>query len=246
MESTPNREQRFATFHLGGDRPIEVAINAQEVLEATPVTGTIQPLPTSVAHVEGFMHLRDDAIPVINMKRRLGLSDSDYSPDAKVAVVAIDQFRMGLLFDDIKDVLVVADAMIEPVHPAFQNDDGLISDVIKLQRGARTIEVLDLKRLLDAGGVAEQIRAADARMKSVEASVQQTYSRFVVFSSSGQDYGVPVERVQEITFLTEIDDVFKSKRVDGAIELRGQSVPILDATRILKVQPFKNCPSVNP
>ena len=100
MDSAVSSEQRFASFLLDGERAIEFAINAAEVLEATPITGVIQPLPASVTYLEGLMHLRDDAIFVINMKKRLGLTPDDYGADAKVAVVSVCQMRLGLLFDD--------------------------------------------------------------------------------------------------------------------------------------------------
>jgi purine-binding chemotaxis protein CheW len=54
-----------------------------------------------------------------------------------------------------------------------------------------------------------------------------------VFTSSGQDYGVPVERVQEITFLSRIDDTFRNDGIEGVVQLRGSAIPVLSATRLL-------------
>jgi purine-binding chemotaxis protein CheW len=68
----------------------------------------------------------------------------------------------------------------------------------------------------------------------------RTYSRFVVFAAGNQEYGVPVDQAQEITFLDEIDDMFKSGCVEGALQLRGQTIPVLQAGALLNSDPSAN------
>lgn len=237
MTLTDHQEQRFASFILDSGKSIEFAIHADQVLEATPISSSIQPLPGAAPYLEGLMHLRDDAIPVINMKRRLGLPVTEYTGDAKVAVVSVSQIRLGLLFDDIRDVFVVDSEEIAPVPTAFQTSEGIISNLIKLEQGRRTMELLDLKRLLGDGDEAAQMRQPEMDVTPSHAPARQTYLRFVIFSSLGQKYGVPVERVQEITFLSEIDDMFNNDVIEGAVELRGHSIPVLNASKLLQTQP---------
>jgi purine-binding chemotaxis protein CheW len=232
-----SQEKRFASFTLVGEKPIEFAISAENVLEATAVTASIQPLPASVDYLEGFMHLRDDVIAVINMKKRLGLARTDYGADAKVAVVSIARLRFGLLFDDIKDVFVAGGDAVQPLHSAFKRADSLISDLIKLDNGRRTMELLDLKLLLGNQVTLEQIQQADRLSPSAKAGPQKSVSRFVVFCCQGQEYGVPVDQVQEIAFLSKMDDVFKNDAIQGAVQLRGHTIPVLNATGLLQQEP---------
>jgi purine-binding chemotaxis protein CheW len=234
MDYNRSTESRFASFILYGEKPIEFAINAESMLEATPVSSEIQPFPTSMAYLEGFMHLRDDTIPIINMKKRLGLPQSEYAADAKIAVVRRADLRFGLLFDDIKDVLLVAESCIHPVHPALLTRESLISRLIKLENGRRTLKLLDLDRLLDTGDNRTELRQGDPERSDHGVKSEKHYSRYVVFSSRGQDFGVPVEQVQEITFLSEIDDVFKNDSIEGALRLRGHAIPVLCAGRLLR------------
>jgi purine-binding chemotaxis protein CheW len=44
---------------------------------------------------------------------------------------------------------------------------------------------------------------------------------------------VRVEQAQEITFLSAIDDLFKKDAIEGALTLRGQTIPVLSAARLL-------------
>lgn len=234
MDRNRTTEFRFASFILHGEKSIEFAINAESMLEATLVCSEIQPLPTGMAHLEGFMHLRDDTIPIINMKKRLGLPQIEYGAGAKVAVVRWSDLRFGLLFDDIKDVLLVAESCIHPVHPALLTQESLISRLIKLDDGSRMLQLLDLDRLLDFQGHAGEFRDGGPECAAHGTPTEKRYSRHVVFSCSGQDFGVPVEQVQEITFLSEIDDVFKNASIEGALRLRGQAIPVLSAARLLQ------------
>lgn len=237
METIARQERRFASFILGGDRPIEVALPAEDVLEAIPVSGAIQPLPDAVPYLEGFMNLRDDAIPVINMKKRLGLPATDYAADAKVAVVAVFQLRLGLLFDDIQDVQIVDRSAIAPIHPILQAGEGIISDLIKLDSGRRTMELLDLRRLLGSDNTIAQFARTETDAQRDKTSAHRTYSRFVVFSSSGQDYGISADQVQEINFPAQMDETFQNEVIEGALQLRGHMIPMLSANRLLQAEP---------
>jgi purine-binding chemotaxis protein CheW len=234
MPAQMHGEQRFASFILGGEHPIELAIDAEQVLEATPVSGSILPLPASADCIEGLMQLRNDTIPVVNMKKRLALTSTAYGKDAKVAVVQLLNFRCGLLFDDIKEVLQIERDHLQPLHPALCSEDRVISNLIKLGEEGRTLEVIDLdlifpSQLLDVEHQDDVVLEATTTPDRI-----RSYSRYVVFISEGQQYGVRVEQTQEITFLSDIDDMFQKGVIEGALTLRGHTIPILSAARLLQ------------
>lgn len=226
------QEQLFASFMLDEKEGLEIALPAENVTEATPIQGNIMPLPGSIHFLEGIMHLRDEAIPVINLKKRLGLPAAEYEDDAKVAVVNLYDQRFGLMVDDIRDVFRAEAGAITPIGAALQSEDRIIFSLIHLERGQRTAELLDLKKLfikgtdeLESGGLSSFSR--DDTRKHV------TQSRFVIFTCNGQEYGVPVKYIQEITFLTEIDEMFKSGVLEGALTLRGRTIPVMNSLYLL-------------
>ncbi|MBU1231741.1 MAG: chemotaxis protein CheW [Proteobacteria bacterium] len=224
-------EQLFASFVLDRNQGLEIAIAADSVTEATPVTQHIQPLPASVPFLEGLMHLRDAVIPVINLKKRLCLKTCEYDKDAKIAVVMLANQRFGLLFDDIREVLRIDDSQLLPIQPALQSEDYIISDLITLQKEHRTLEVLDLNRLFPNGNLlTDQTVTIESRS---EPAKSRTYSRYVIFSSSGREYGIPVENARELTFLTDIDRMFKTGSLEGALQLRGHTIPVMRASALL-------------
>lgn len=225
-------EQLFASFILDRELGLEIAIAAEDVTEATSITEKIQPLPASVDFLEGIMHLRDAVIPILNLKKRMGLQGTtEYNKDAKIAVVTLANQKFGLLFDDIREVLRVDDSLLLPIQPALQSEDYVISSLITLQEQRRTIEVLDLKRLFKDSALLNDQNSSSTF--DPQDSIKRTYSRYVIFTSGNREYGVPVENSRELTFLTEIDDTFKTGHLGGALQLRGHTVPVMSAGTLL-------------
>ena len=223
------QEKLFASFLLDQALGVEIALRADQVTEATPILGDIQRLPGSVDFLEGFMHLRDDVIPVINLKKRLGFTPNSYSAKAKIAVVSHFNTRYGLLFEDIREVFRAKPEKILPINPALRTDDQAISALIQLEPGKRAVELLDLDHLFADTNI-EQTNDQPSRESIAK---QVNYSRYVFFSSGQQDYGVSVDIAREITFCREINEIFKTGVVAGAIELRGKTIPIMDTQALL-------------
>ncbi|BBO81974.1 chemotaxis protein W [Desulfosarcina ovata subsp. sediminis] len=244
MDPTQYQEQRFASFILDREKGTEVAIDAKMVLEATGISRDLHPLATGADFLEGMMRLREDTIPVINLKKRLGLTRTDYIAEAKVAVVGISGFRFGLLVDDIRDVLMVSSENIHPIHPALLTEMSLITNLIKLQNGQRTLQLLDLQRLFGDTQVARQCQATDTDAAAAIPGKQRTFSRFVAFTVGDQHYGIPVERAQEITFLSEIDKTFKSDSIEGSLDLRGHTIPVINAAHLFQQKLDSGSPGV--
>lgn len=227
-----SREQLFASFIIDQDEGLEIALSAEHVIEATPIPGHIRPLPASIDFLEGIIHLRNDVIPVINMKKRLGLKRIVYSETAKVAVVRLFDQQIGLMFDDIKEVIRVGQQDIMPISSSLQTDDRIISALIKLKHGTRSADLLDLQHLFPGG--LEKMGTSDGKRLSKNAEkIPVIYSRYVVFKCGAQEYGVPVKYSQEITFFTDINKMFKSGAIEGVLQLRGKTIPVLNAWYLL-------------
>jgi len=226
-------EQLFASFILDREENLEIALPADKVTEATGISNQIKALPASVDFLEGIMQLRDEVIPIINLKQRLGLAKSSYNDDAKVAVVNVLNQRFGLLFDDIKDVIRIDSTDINSIPAALQTDDRIISDLINIAGGSRTVELLDLKYLFPGGQSSLGEETDKTALETEKQTANRSYSRYVIFSCTGQEYGVRVEYAQELSFLTNIDELYKDGAIEGALQLRGHTIPVVDAGALL-------------
>jgi purine-binding chemotaxis protein CheW len=149
-----------------------------EVLEYRPPVR----LPKLPAFLEGVIYLRDDMLPVIDLRKRMELPASAPGPDTRYLVALIDEERVALLVD----------AVLEVVH--LRGDE--LSDPPALFRGlsaeylhglgkvkGRVVIVLKLERILTSEERITLLRA---------------------------DY--KAEQMDEDTFVTTLDDDFGKRR----------------------------------
>ena len=254
-----SHEQLYASFLLDRENGLEIALKAEVVSEATPLLSPVKPLPSCIDYVEGFMQLREEVIPLVNLKKRLGLAETGYGLDAKVAVVDLYQRRYGLIFDDIREVFGTLDNNVEKMDGALQGDDKIIGAYIKLEQGRRVVEVLDLNSLFR--GYTVELDKVEQSLKSERGERRETtYLRYIVFKFSGQYYGMPISFAQEITFFDAVErvgqvasqqgeklpysasikDIFQHGDIDGILTLRGMIVPVVNSGRLLAGTGLKN------
>jgi purine-binding chemotaxis protein CheW len=80
-----------------------------KVLQMTALTE----LPDSDPDVLGLLTLPDSIIPVIDMRRRLGLSDASLRLDTPIVVVITPRGMVGLVVDYADDIETIDESQIE-------------------------------------------------------------------------------------------------------------------------------------
>jgi purine-binding chemotaxis protein CheW len=153
--SAPAREERaaveaaehLATFFL--DRE-EYGVDVRLVEGFRRVT-QITPVPRAPAFIRGVINLRGRIIPVVDLKRKLGLGEVKDSRAARIAVVKIQDRLIGMLVDGASQVLKVPVSSIEPAPDEVVEKGGdYIRGVAKLEK--RLIILVDLHRILILDG----------------------------------------------------------------------------------------------
>jgi purine-binding chemotaxis protein CheW len=109
MEAATNQIQ-LACFTLG-DKLFAVDImRIREIL----VPQKLSPLPCTSELLEGVINLRGSVIPVMDMRKRFGMSVIDVPPVGKLLIVALVNQLLALLVDDVLEVISVPDTDIMP------------------------------------------------------------------------------------------------------------------------------------
>ena len=66
---------------------------------------TITPLPRSTDFIKGIINLRGAIIPVFDLREKFSLSPQEYSPYHVIMVVEIAGRVMGIIVDEVSDVV---------------------------------------------------------------------------------------------------------------------------------------------
>jgi purine-binding chemotaxis protein CheW len=106
----------------------------------------IEPLPQAPAVVSGVINVRGALTPVIDLRRRLGLSAKELSPDDHFIVADCGSRRVALHVDRAVDLLSIRDLAIEPL--ARDAASPYIAGAVALEDGV--LVIYDLATFLSA------------------------------------------------------------------------------------------------
>lgn len=137
-------EERFVIFRLAGeDYAIPIA-GVHTVEKVMPITR----VPRAPQFVDGVINLRGEVVPVINLRRRLGLPAAADGVDAHVVVALAGEQLVGLIVDEISHVLSLPQAAIQPADQVIgEANRSFLLGVGKWENGL--IIILDLERVVD-------------------------------------------------------------------------------------------------
>jgi purine-binding chemotaxis protein CheW len=160
----------------------------------------------------------------------------------KVVVVSLGDLSVGVVMDSVKEVLRVSRALVEPMPALLARDCNLadVKAICRLQEGRRLVSILSAERMFNVDEIRKVVDSEGAaNMAVVEAAEQAAGAdlddeeQFVVFRLMGEEYGVPIDAVQEIVRVPEqLTRVPKTPDfVEGVINLRGAVLPVVDQRR---------------
>ncbi|AVA23884.1 chemotaxis protein CheW [Rhizobium sp. NXC24] len=118
-------------FHLGDRQFCIRTTSIREIRGWAAAT----PLPHAPPHVLGVMNLRGFVIPVIDLAAKLGIPSAVDTSRSAIVVVEVGQGVIGLVVDQVSDILSVSDDRIQPV-PDFGAafDPAFVHGIIPLEQ----------------------------------------------------------------------------------------------------------------
>lgn len=153
LTNKPSGKMRqLVNFRL---RDQEFGVDISSVREITKV-GEITQIPEASPSIRGVTNLSGQIIPVIDLAGQFGLPAQERLPEtARIVVVEIGKQTVGVLVDEVPEVLKIAEEKIEAPPELIENEiaRGYIKGVGKLDH--RLIIVLDLEKVLAPHAMAE-------------------------------------------------------------------------------------------
>jgi len=239
-------ELQFVSFRVAGQ---EYAIFIDDVQEIVRVPKEIVHIPHSKSPVLGVMTLRNRLLPLVSLRRMFALPDRDDDQESRIVVVAFGGASVGVVMDSVNQVLRVARSALDCM-PGLLARDGSLSDIeqiCRLDGGKRTVSIISVEKMFRHFAMKAAITTVDdmtleqngrSTQTQVEATVHEE-EQLVVFRLGKEEFGVPIESVQEIVRLPDqITKVPKAAAaIEGVINLRGAVLPVIDLRRRLGLAP---------
>lgn len=133
----------FTIFELDGE---EYGVPVDLMVEIVRDVSTFN-IPGSPEHVIGATDLRSEVIPIIDLKKIIGVGRTEDEVD-EVLLVNVGDEKLALTVDRLKDIASTdEDKLIDPSSITNLNGN-MLKWLIRLEDG-RTVRVLDIEQLAD-------------------------------------------------------------------------------------------------
>ena len=107
-------------------------------------------VPKSPGYVEGVINLRGKVIPIVSLRKRMGMPEKEQDKDTRIVVVELEDELIGFVVDAVSEVLRIPRNITEPPpETASAVDAEYITGIAKMDD--RMLILLNLNHLLSFG-----------------------------------------------------------------------------------------------
>jgi len=155
---------KLVTFRLGADIFAANVHSVERVLRfAAPAS-----VPDVPQWIEGVLPYRDTVIPIVDMRRRVGLAATEITAETRILVLGAADGLVGAIVDAVREVAVVPAESVAPPPPLFRGlSEQFVRGIARL--ADQVVVVLDVDRVLTSADRIEFERAIESLEPAVGA-----------------------------------------------------------------------------
>ncbi len=127
-------------------RDEEYGVNIFQVQEIRNLVD-ITRVPFSANYIKGVINLRGSVLPVIDLKKRLGLEQTPYTDKTRIVTVKVGDLPVGMLVDAVTEVLTIPTKLVEAKKAISEKDIGKFVSGIGNMDG-RLVIMLNLEEIV--------------------------------------------------------------------------------------------------
>ncbi|MFT6071517.1 MAG: purine-binding chemotaxis protein CheW [Alphaproteobacteria bacterium] len=139
-------QRQFVTFTVEGRVYAVDIMSVREIRAWSDATR----LPHQPSYMRGVLNLRGSIVPVQDLRNRFGMGDTMPDDNHVVVIVVIEERLLGILVDDVSDILTVNGEQIKAVpQGAVQVGEDFIEGLVNTDDGM--VAILTLPLLFNEG-----------------------------------------------------------------------------------------------
>ena len=113
------REEQLVAFRLADENYGVNIFHINEIIRLREITQ----IPRTSPDTEGVINLRGKIVPILDLRKRLGLSPKEHTSGTRVIIVALEEVTVGLIVDGVNGVLRIPHSNIEPPSDLISSVD---------------------------------------------------------------------------------------------------------------------------
>ena len=142
-ESAIDAGMQVVAFKL---RDEEYGVNIFQVQEIRNLVD-ITRVPFSASYIKGVINLRGSVLPVLDLKKRLGLEQTPYTDKTRIVTVKVGDLPVGMLVDAVTEVLTIPTKLVDAKKAITEKDIGKFLSGIGNMDG-RLVIMLNLEEIV--------------------------------------------------------------------------------------------------
>ncbi|NPV81886.1 MAG: purine-binding chemotaxis protein CheW [Firmicutes bacterium] len=157
-------EIQLVSFKLGAE---EYGVDIMQVQEIIRLIDIVR-VPKAPAFVEGIIDLRNKVLPIVDLRKRFDMPETEKTDASRIVVIDIDDMTVGLIVDSVSEVLRIPLKSIEPPPKIVSGIESRFLKGIGRVKN-RLIILLDLAKIFsideaaELGKVEELVEAEEER-----------------------------------------------------------------------------------
>ncbi len=145
-------EMQLVVFKLGREEYGVSILQVQEIKRMTDITR----VPHTPDYIKGVINLRGSVLPVLDIKKRLGLPPQEYNDNTRIIIVKIEDIVIGIIVDAVSEVMAINQENIEEPQVAVGGiSANYLSGVGKLEN--RLLILLNMEAII---GIGQDVKAS--------------------------------------------------------------------------------------
>lgn len=146
---------RYLTFGLNKQTYAVSIMAVREINQLTEITA----VPRTPPFILGVMNLRGKIVPVADLRLKFGMMKTEFSRQTCIVVIETDLGHVGMVVDEVNDVVELQATQIEPPPKLGPTDDmRFLMGIGKVQD--RVLILIDIHSALSSREILQQVEAA--------------------------------------------------------------------------------------
>ncbi len=139
-------EKQFVVFLLENQ---EYGIDIAQVHEIDRLKEiVISPVPKTPEFVEGIINLRGDVVPIIDLRKKLGMVPKEIDKSSRILIVKLTKKVIGLLVDGVSEVISVYESSISPTPEEISDVETKFINSVARTSDKRLILLINIDEVL--------------------------------------------------------------------------------------------------
>jgi len=135
---------QLVSFELGGE---EYGVDVQTVREIIRMPA-ITKMPNTPDYVDGIISLRGAVVPIISLRKRFGLCESELDHNSRILVMEVGDGMSGFVVDSVSEVIRLHKSEIQP-PPSLVLSGGISQEFISgvFNHADRLLIIMEVGRM---------------------------------------------------------------------------------------------------